>query len=77
MTTVRRAAPERHADAGAEAVPHPAHAERDDEPAVAAHRQVVDRRRADVARVDDDVDPVGQRRVEHRHRIAVPDTGPS
>ena len=66
MTTVRRSAgrpcasaAERHADAGAEAVAHAAHAERDDESAVAPHRQVVDRRGADVARVDDDVGPSG------------------
>ena len=67
---------ERHADAGAEAVPHAAHAERDDEPAAAPHRQVVDRRRADVARVDDDVDPSGSIRsstvIASRYRIPGP-----
>ncbi len=67
--------PERHADTSSEAVSHTAHAERDDEPPVAPHRQVVNRRRTDVPRVDDDVHAVGQRGIQHRHRIPVTHAG--
>ena len=52
--------PERDTDAGAEAVSHAAHAQRDDESPVAAGRQVVDRRRRRCCR----------RRRRRRHRRA-------
>ena len=69
-------ASERDTERGAEAVSHAAHAQRDDESPVPASRQVVDRRCADVACVDDDVDTVRQRGVEHGHRLAVAHAGP-
>ena len=62
--------------AGAEAVSHAAHAQRDDESPVAAGRQMVDRRGADVSGIDDDVDTVGQRGIQHGHRLAVAHPGP-
>ena len=69
---------ERHADAGAEAVAHAAHPERDHEPAAAAHRQVVDGGRAGVAGVDDDVRAVGQHaRRARRSRRGTARPGPS
>lgn len=46
-------------DGGAEAVPHPTHAQRDDEPSPPAMRQVVDGGRAGVARVHHDVGVLG------------------
>ena len=75
MTDGPPPAPERHTHAGAEAVSHAAHAQRDDESPVAAGGQVVDRRRADVSGVDDDVDAVGQRGIQHGHRLAVAHPG--
>ena len=64
-----------HPDARPEGVAHAAHAERDHKPAVAAHRQVVDRRGAGVAGVDDDVGAGGQRGVKHSHRLAITHPG--
>ena len=71
-----RSAAERHADTGTEAVSHPTHAQRDGESATAADWKVGYRRSTDVARIDDDVDLIGQHPVEHRQRIAVPNPGP-
>ena len=65
---------ERHSDARSEAVSHAAHAEGDKKAAVPTGRQVVDGRGADVACIDDDIGAGGQRRVEHCHGVAVPDT---
>ena len=67
--------PERHAHRGSEAITHAAHAERDEEAAAAAHRQIVDRGRTGVARIDDDVHAVGQRGVEGDERVTVAHTG--
>jgi len=50
---------ERHPDTGTKAVAHASHAECDREPAPAPHRQVMDGRRAGIAGINDNVDPVG------------------
>ena len=67
-------AAESHPDAGSEAVAHAAHAQRDREPALSPHRQVVNGRRAGVAGINDDVHFVGQCVIELGHGVVVAHT---
>ena len=75
MTTVRRSSGERAADACAEAVTHTAHPSAMMNLPVGSHRQQMDRCRSGVACVHDDVCVVGQRVVEHGHRVAIAHAG--